>query len=81
MSSTPRYRLGRDLVAIELTPESVLLEGRSRLRPGRLVELVDVPSTHGSDQRRALVDSWSVARLGKEGPVYRGKCRWIESSG
>ena len=81
MSSTPRYRIGRDLMATDLTVEAVWLEGKHRLRPGRVVELADVPSAQGPQQRQAMVESWVVASLGKNGPAYRGKCRWLMSSG
>ncbi len=81
MKTAPRYRVGRDLTAIDLTAEAAWLEGRHRLRPGRVVELIDVPSAHGPQKRHAVVESWTVASLGKNGPVYRGKCRWLESSG
>ena len=81
MSTAPRYRVGRDLIAITLTAEAAWLEGKQRLRPGRVVELANMPSTHGPQERHAMVESWAVASLGKNGPVYRGKCRWLESSG
>ena len=81
VSTTPRYRLGRDLIPVDLAPESACLEGRLRLRPGCVVELADVPSAGGPRERYAVVESWSVARLGKNGPVYRGRCRWLESGG
>lgn len=81
MSTTPRYRIGRDLLPVIVTAEAAWLEGRPRLRPGRVVELTDVPSTHGPEDRQAIVESWAVASLGRNGTVYRGKCRWIESSG
>jgi hypothetical protein len=81
MKTTPRYRVGRDLRAIDLTAEAAWLEGRHRLRPGRVVELTDVPLAHGPRERHVMVESWNVASLGKNGPVYRGKCRWLESSG
>lgn len=81
LTSTPRYRLGRDLMPIDLSPEAVCLEGKHRLRPGHVIELADVPSTRGLEPRQAMVESWAVARLGKNGPVYRGTCRWLESSG
>ena len=81
MIASPRYRVGRDLMAVTVTADGVWLEGRQRLRPGRVVELANVPSTHGPQERRAMVESWAVASLGKNGPVYRGKCTWLESSG
>jgi len=81
MSATPRYRVGRDLSTVTITAEGVWLEGRHRLSPGRVIELVNVPFTHGPQERHAMVESWTVASLGKNGPVYRGLCRWLESSG
>ena len=77
----PRYRLGRDLTATALTSDGVWLEGRHRLRPGAVVLLAGVPSLSGPEERSALVESWAVAGLGKNGPVYCGKCAWLESSG
>ena len=81
MSRAPRYRIGRDLTAITLTAEAAWLEGRHRLGPGRVVELSNVPCAHGPQTRHAMVESWELASLGRNGPVYRGKCRWLESSG
>lgn len=81
MKTTPRYRIGRDLLPISVTAEAAWLEGRHRLRPGRVVELMDVPPPHGPQERQAMVESWAVTSLGKNGTVYRGKCRWIEPSG
>ena len=81
VSRAPRYRVGRDLTAITVTPEAAWLEGRHRLRPGRIVELANLPSAHGPQHRHAMVESWAVASLGKNGPVYRGKCRWLQSHG
>ena len=81
MSAVRRYRVGRDLTPVELTSELGHLEGRSRLAPGEIVELLDVPSSGGLEARRALVESWSVWTMGHGGTVYRGTCRWIESSG
>lgn len=81
MSTAPRYRVGRDLVTVTMTTEGVWLEGRQRLSPGRVIELVNVEVAHGPQDRHAMVESWAVASLGKNGTVYRGKCRWLESSG
>ncbi|MEO6223881.1 MAG: hypothetical protein ABIP90_11590 [Vicinamibacterales bacterium] len=81
MSTIPRYRVGRDLMPINLTAEDAWLEGRHRLRPGRVIELADVPSSHGPEQRHAMVESWAVASVGSNGPLYRGRCRWVEPSG
>lgn len=81
MSAVRRYRVGRDLTPVELTRELGHLEGRSRLAPGEIVELLDVPSSRGLEPRRALVETWSVWTLGHGGTVYRGVCRWVESAG
>ena len=81
MSTTPRYRIGRDLLPVTVTAEAAWLEGRLRLRPGRVVLFTDVPSAHGPHERRAMVESWEVSSLGKNGTVYRGKCLWIEPRG
>jgi hypothetical protein len=81
IDTTPRYRIGRDLTTVDLADEVACLEGQLRLRPGHVIELVGVPSDHGLRTRRAMVESWSIARLGKNGPIYRGHFRWLESGG
>ena len=81
MRSTPRYRIGRDLLPISVNAEAAWLEGRHRLHPGRVVALIDVASIHGLRERYAMVESWEVSSLGKDGTVYRGKCIWIEPRG
>ncbi len=68
-----RYRLGRDLTMVDETPGDVYVEGRVRLRPGQPIEICGA-----GEDRGALVLTWMVARLGKDGPVYRGVCRWDE---
>jgi hypothetical protein len=59
------------------TLDAVQLEGTIRLRPGQTVELV-MPASHGSPAltRVSCVLSWSIARLGNEGPTYEGRCVW-----
>lgn len=81
MIRIPRYRVGRELVAIDTSVDEVVLEGRHRLRPGHLVQLSGVPVAHGVRAGEAMVECWAIARLGSDGPVYRGRCRWRESSG
>jgi len=66
--------LGRQVRVLEETTADAQLEGAIQLRPGQLVELVG-DGRNGST-RVGLIVSWSVARLGKEGPMYRGVCRW-----
>jgi hypothetical protein len=72
-----RVHVGRDLHVTEELTDGIDLEGRARLRPGLLVDLV-WPSFSSSPGRvkRARVWSWSVVRLGRDGPHYRGHCRW-----
>lgn len=81
MSARRRYRIGRDLVVVEVTEHKALLEGVPRLEPGQIVMLADVPCSQGVEERAATVDSWAVARLGNNGTVYRGVCTWVESRG
>jgi polygalacturonase len=57
--------------------DGIDLEGRARLRPGLIVDLVwPTGSSTTSRVRRARVWSWSVVRLGRNGPHYGGHCRW-----
>ena len=76
-----RYRVGRDLTASALTGEDGWLEGRQVLRPGGEIVLVGLPLPLGSEERRARVESWSVVELGRDGTVFAGQCRWLESAG
>jgi len=76
-----RYRVGPDLIALEMTADAGELQGRPRLSPGEIIELLDVPSSRGLVERRAMVESWSVCGLGHGGTIYRGTCRWLESAG
>jgi hypothetical protein len=72
-----RIQLGRQVHILEETSDGLHLEGVARLRPGQLIELAPMPGAESSPAvRNAWVVSWSVARLGKEGPTYRGLCRW-----
>jgi hypothetical protein len=72
-----RLQLGRQVHVLEETDEGLRLEGATRLRPGQPVELVPMAGGESSRPvRRGWVVSWSVARLGKDGPTYHGFCRW-----
>ena len=73
--SRRRCVVGRDVWIVSEAIDEVWLEGAVRLRPGMVVELV----AEGS--RTAVVLTWLVSRLGKEGTVYRGRCRWGEPGG
>jgi len=46
-----------------------------RLRPGQVLEFVWSDGTK-ERSRRGCVLSWSVTRLGSEGPTYAGQCQW-----
>lgn len=65
-----RCVIGRDVTIVTETEQDVQLEGAIRLRPGSVIDVCD----HRT--RAAHVGAWMVARLGKDGPVYRGVCRW-----
>jgi hypothetical protein len=73
--SRRRCVVGRDVCIVSEASDEVWIEGAVRLRPGMVVELV------GEGSRTAVVLTWLVARLGKDGTVYRGRCRWGESGG
>jgi hypothetical protein len=79
LKAVRRYRLGRDLIPLDLGPEVGCLEGRKVLRPGQVIALTGVPVPGGHEERQAKVESWTVVELGREGTVYRGVCRWLES--
>ncbi|GEM_PF-5874776 len=70
-----RCVVGRDVVLVNESPTEVCIEGRLRLRPGSYIEVC-----HG-DTRLAFVSTWMITRLGKDGPVYRGVCRWETPGG
>jgi len=76
-----RYRLGRDVIPLDESAEGVSLEGYQRLRPGQLVTLTHGRGGDGGDERSARVHSWYVARMGKNGTLYRGECKWSAVSG
>jgi hypothetical protein len=72
-----RIQAGKHVRVIRETHDGVELESASRLRPGEPVDLViDRAGLTDAAARAALVVSWSVAKLGKDGPVYRGLCLW-----
>jgi hypothetical protein len=74
---TRRIQAGARARVVAQTSEVVELESPVRLRPGQSVEVVldrcAPPDVHG---RAACVVTWAVSRLGKDGPMYRGICRW-----
>jgi len=80
--TSQRVCVGRDVELVAVKPDGVALEGRARLRPGRLIELVLAwPADGRAPGRRATVQSWSVVRVGSDRPTFRGFCRWDEPLG
>jgi hypothetical protein len=79
--TTRRYQLGRDVRPVSISAEGVWLEGHQRLRPGQEITITHLPAPMGSGERSVRVHSWAVARLGKDGTLYRGMCRWIGGPG
>lgn len=73
--SRRRCVVGRDVYVVELRPDEVELESRLRLRPGAVIDVCD------QVVRAAVVMTWAVSRLGSDGTVYRGRCRWIGPGG
>jgi len=64
-----RLYVGRDLHVTAEVADGIELEGRARLRPGLIVDLVWPAGASTSGRvRRARVWSWSVVRLGRDGP-------------
>jgi len=70
-----RIVVGRDITILHETAVEVEIESVLRLRPGSVIDVCD----HRT--RVAHVGAWMVARLGKDGPVYRGVCRWDAPTG
>lgn len=70
-----RFVLGRDLDVVSASGADVVLEGRVRLQPGRTIDVCD------ADVKTMVVMTWEIARLGKDGPVFRGRCRGVQSRG
>lgn len=73
--SRRRCVVGRDIRVIDMRPGEVEIESTLRLRPGSVIDV------HDGGTRTATVVTWAVTRLGSEGTVYRGKCRWLEPAG
>lgn len=67
--------VGRDIRVIDTRPGEVEIESTLRLRPGAVIDV------HDGSIRTATVITWAVTRLGSEGTVYGGKCRWLEPAG
>jgi hypothetical protein len=75
--TTQRLRLGGEMQVVGEDDCGVTISGPLRLCPGRDVDLISgwVPGQE-SAIRRALVWNWRLTRVGSDGPVYEGYCRW-----
>lgn len=71
-----RLVLGRDAVILRETAEGIELDGRVRLRPGSVVDVVPAPGVWNRSRGFALVWTWRLRAVGSAGPIYRGLCRW-----
>ncbi|MCC7007293.1 MAG: hypothetical protein IT184_00600 [Acidobacteria bacterium] len=71
-----RVRIGSDVKTLGEWPGGIELEGRLRLRPGREVDVVDTGPDAPASPRRAVVWSWTVVAVGRNGPLFRGICHW-----
>lgn len=75
--SRRRVLVGRDATILREGFNGLTLEGRARLAPGRLVDVVLPTPLHARPAiRRARVSTWELVSLGSDGPLYRGFCRW-----
>lgn len=68
-----RLQLGRDARVLREDEDEVELESTERLAPGRAVLMFRTGNDTG---RVAVVSGWRLVRVGNQGPVYRGCCRW-----
>jgi hypothetical protein len=73
--SRRRCVVGRDVHVVHERADEVEVESTLRLCPGAVIDM------HDGRSRTATVVSWAVTRLGSDGTVYRGRCRWIGSAG
>ena len=69
--SRVRLRAGRDLAVVDVSSTGALLEGSSRLLPGRHVEIHVTTGRGRTLERAAVVRSW-VSDLGADEVRYRG---------
>ena len=72
-----RLQIGHQVRVVGETGDGIRLEGSTRLRPGYPVDLL-LDATPGAigPIRRVFVMTWSVSRLGSDGPTYAGQCLW-----
>jgi len=72
----PRIQVGRDVRSLGVRSGAIELEGYTRLRPGRPVEVILGTPADPDTPRRAIVWSWTVVAVGRNGPLFRGVCHW-----
>ena len=72
-----RIVVGKEVRVTHESADDVHLEGAARLCPGQQIELIfGSGAASSSSHRIACVVSWEIVELGKNGPKYRGICRW-----
>ncbi len=76
-----RVFLGRDAEVVRETKNGLLLDGRIRLRPGFVIDVVPVAGGRAWPGGPAFVWSWRIRSVGSRGPIFRGECRWHRPSG
>jgi hypothetical protein len=72
--SRPFVPLDTRLRILDEAQGEVVLEGRCRLQPGRVVSV----GHHRGDVRRLLVTEWRVVAADDQGLAYRGKGRLVD---
>jgi hypothetical protein len=78
-ASRSRVYVGRDVNVVNESPNGVELEGAARLRPGRDVEIIfndGGRARAGVTVKTAVVWTWALVGVGRNGPTFRGLCRW-----
>jgi hypothetical protein len=67
--------LGPPVALVAEDAHGIEIEAPVRLAPGRTVDVVS--DRDEAVVRMAVVWTWNLIRLGREGPRYRGICRWV----
>lgn len=67
-------RIGVDAVVVRTLADGLEIESRTRLAPGRPVDIAVA-----GQSRRAMVSSWCLVSMGSDGAWYRGRCLWESS--
>jgi len=74
--TNPRLTLGGNARLVYYRINGICVESALRLRPGHAVE-IELGEGKDGRVRCASVATWTVARLGSDGPTYAGVCEWI----